>query len=51
MFYLLSELIPVTIMFITVLVFNINFTGGTVDGFILFSHVLINSIVGNIGDH
>ena len=40
LFYLLSELMPVTIVFITVLIFNLNFTSGTVNGFILFSQVL-----------
>ena len=40
LFYTLSELLPVTIVFITVLVLNINFTTGTVNGFILFSQLL-----------
>ena len=40
LFYLLSELIPVTIVFIIVLVFNINFTCGAINGFILFSQIL-----------
>ena len=40
LFYILSELAPVTLVFIIVLVFNINFTSGTVNGFILFSQLL-----------
>ena len=39
-FYLLSELVPVTAVFITVLVLNISFTSGTVNDFILFSQLL-----------
>ena len=33
---------PVTVVFITVIVFNINFTSGAVNGFILFSQVLLS---------
>ena len=40
LFYILSELVPVTIVFITVLVFNISFTSGAVNGFILFGQLL-----------
>ena len=40
LFYFLSELVPVTAVFITVLVLNISFTSGTVNGFILFSQLL-----------
>ena len=39
-FYILSELIPVTVVFITVIVLNISFTSGAVNGFILFSQLL-----------
>ena len=42
LFYILSELVPVTVVFITVLVFNISFTSGAVNGFILFSQVLLS---------
>ena len=35
-FYTLSELVPVTLVFIIVLGFNISFTSGTINGFILF---------------
>lgn len=40
LFYILSELVPVTIVFITVLVVNISFTSGAVNGFILFGQLL-----------
>ena len=40
LFYLLSELVPVTILFIIVLTFNISFTSGGINGFILFSQLL-----------
>ncbi len=39
-FYVLSELLPITILFVFVLVMNISFTTGAVNGFILFSQVL-----------
>ena len=47
LFYILSELVPVTVVFITVLVLNISFTSGAVNGFILFSQ-LITSLKFNI---
>ena len=40
LFYILSELMPVTLVFIIVLIFNVRFTSGTVNGFILFSQML-----------
>ena len=50
LFYILSELLPVTVVFITVILLNISFTSGAVNGFILFSQVLlsfnVNVIVG-----
>ena len=42
LFYILSELVPVTVVFITVIVFNISFTSGAVNGFILFSQILLS---------
>ena len=39
-FYVISELVPVTAVFILVFVFNISFTSGAVNGFILFSQLL-----------
>ena len=38
--YILSELVPVTMVFIAVLVFNINFTSGAISSFILFGQLL-----------
>lgn len=43
LFFILSELLPVTVVFITVLLLNISFTSGAVNGFILFCQ-LINSM-------
>ena len=40
LFYIVSELVPVTVVFITVIVLDINFTSGAVNGFILFSQLL-----------
>ena len=40
LFYILSELVPVTVVFIIVLVLNISFTSGAVNGFILYSPLL-----------
>ena len=40
LFYLLSEILPATVLFIVILVFNISFTSGALNGFILFSQVL-----------
>ena len=38
--YILSELIPVTLVFVIILIFNIRFTSGAINGFILFSQML-----------
>ena len=40
--YIITELVPVTVVFITVIVFNISFTSGAVNGFILFSQILLS---------
>ena len=40
LFYILSELVPVTVVFITVLVLNISFTSGAINGFIFFAQLL-----------
>ena len=42
LFYIISELIPVTLVFVTVVVLNISFTSGAVNGFILFSQLLVS---------
>ena len=41
-FYILSELVPVTVFFVLVLAFKISFTSGSVNGFILFVQLLVN---------
>ena len=40
LFYILSELVPITAVFITVLALNISFTSGAINGFILFSQLV-----------
>ena len=40
LFYILSELMPVTLVFVIVLTFNVRFTSGALNGFILFSQLL-----------
>ena len=42
LFYFISELVPVTFVFITVIAFNISFTSGAVNGFILFSQIILS---------
>ena len=49
-FYILSELVPVTIVFLLVLILNISFTSGALNGFILFSQ-LIYSLNVDVGLH
>ena len=38
--YMISELLPATLLFVIILVLNISFTSGAVNGFILFSQLL-----------
>ena len=40
LFYILSELIPVTIVFLLIMFLNITFTSGLVNGFIFYSQVI-----------
>ena len=40
LFYLLSEILPLTILFIVIITCNISFTSGTVSGFILYAQIL-----------
>ena len=49
LFYILSELVPVTVVFIIVLVLNISFTSGAVNGFIFFSQVLTSLYIDGNG--
>ena len=37
---LLSNIIPLTVLFVIIIIFNINFTSGNVNGFILFAQIL-----------
>ena len=39
-FYFLSELLPLTLMFFAIIVFDIRFTAGAINGFIFYSQVL-----------
>ncbi len=41
LFYILSELVPVTIIFLVIIFFNITFTSGKVNGFIFFAQVVV----------
>ena len=47
-FYILSELVPVTVVFLLALIFNISFTSGALNGFILYSQIIysLNTDVG-----
>lgn len=38
--YIISELLPLTVMFFIIILFDIQFTGGWVNGFILYAQVL-----------
>ena len=40
LFYILSELVPVTIIFIVIIYFNISFTSGLVNGFIFYCQMV-----------
>ena len=40
LFYILSESCPITILFVTILVFNVSFTSGSISGFIFFAQVI-----------
>ena len=47
LFYILSEIIPLSIFFIVILVFNVNFTSGELNGFIFF--VQVSDLIGDFG--
>ena len=40
LFYITSELLPLTILFVSVIFFNISFTSGTINGFVLFAQTI-----------
>ena len=39
LFYVLSQIIPVTVLFVVVILFNIQLTNGTLNGFILYAQI------------
>lgn len=39
-YYILSELLPLTLLFLTVMLFNISFTSGAANGFIFFAQIV-----------
>lgn len=41
LFYIMSELLPVTILFLVIIFFNITFTSGNINGFIFFAQVVV----------
>ena len=41
LFYITSELVPVTIIFLIIIFFNITFTSGKINGFIFYSQVVV----------
>ena len=49
LFYILSELVPVTVIFVAILALNISFTSGKMNGFILFSQLLDSVIINGSG--
>ena len=40
-FYILSEILPVTVLFILIIHFNISFTAGGISGFVFFSQMVV----------
>ena len=44
LFYLLSEILPLTILFLLVIFFNISFTSGDLNGFIFYTQMYVNII-------
>ena len=42
LFYILSEIIPVTVIFLVILLFNVNLTSGTLYSFIFYSQIVSN---------
>ena len=48
-FYILSELVPVTILFVAVLALNISFTSGRINGVVLFSQLIDSMVVNGSG--
>ena len=49
LFYLLSEIFPATILFVVILVFNVSFTSGALNGFLLFSQLFDTLLIDAVG--
>ncbi len=49
LFFLISEIIPLTIMFVVIVLSNVNFSSGALNGFILFAQVLDSLSIGAYG--
>ena len=47
LFYLLSEILPITLLFLFIIFFNISFTSGDLNGFIFFAQVY--DTISNVG--
>ena len=46
-FYMLSEILPVTVLFLSVMLLNVSFSSGTITGFILFAQILDSVFLGD----
>ena len=42
LFFIISEMVPVTIIFVLIIVFNISFTSGRMNGFVFYAQVVIH---------
>ena len=45
LFYILSELVPVTIVFLFIIIFNVSFTTGAVNGFVFFAQTIDSLLI------
>ena len=45
LFYIASELLPLTILFVSVIFFNISFTSGTINGFVIFAQTVDSLVI------
>ena len=45
LFYIASELLPLTILFVSIIIFNISFTSGTINGFVLYAQTIDSLII------
>lgn len=42
LFYILSEILPLTLLFLVVIIFNVSFTSGNLNGFIFFAQMYVS---------